>query len=94
MAADVKTMEVKKTQQLTSDVSRDTTVSTKKAKSFLADVKLEITKISWTTPEELRTYTKIVVIATFAMGIGVYMIDVFIQLFLGTLEGIIRMIGG
>lgn len=96
MAVEVKPMEVKK-QQLTTEVSKqayDAPVTSKKAQSFLSDVKAELQKINWTTPDELKAYTKIVIAATFAFGIGVYMVDIFIQVFLGALESTIKLIGG
>lgn len=96
MAVEVKPMEVKK-QQLTTEVSKqtyDAPVTSRKAQSFLSDVKGELQKISWTTPDELKAYTKIVIAATFAFGIGVYMVDIFIQMFLGALESTIKLIGG
>lgn len=96
MAVEVKPMEVKK-QQLTTEVSKqtyDAPVTSRKAQSFLSDVKGELQKISWTTPDELKAYTKIVIAATFAFGIGVYLVDIFIQMFLGALESTIKLIGG
>lgn len=97
MAVEVDAMEVKKTQQLTSDVSketRDVPVTEAKSRDFLGDVKAELGKISWTTPEELRTYTKIVIGATFLFGMGVYFTDLIIQFVLNVLESTIRLIGG
>lgn len=102
MAAELKTMELKKRDQITSEIStptREASVaehSIKKSKfwDFISDVKQELTKISWTTPEELKTYTKIVIIATFCFGMGVYFTDVMIQTILGVLESTIRLIGG
>ena len=102
MAVELKTMEIKKTQQLISEVSKDVkeipntdrTAKSRKVRDFLADVKGELSKISWTTTDELRTYTKIVIGATFCFGMGVYITDLMIQLFLGTLESTIRLIGG
>lgn len=97
MAVEVDAMEVKKTQQLASDASkeaRDVPVTEVKSKDFLGDVKAELKKISWTTPEELRTYTKIVIGATFLFGMGVYFTDLIIQFVLNVLESTIRLIGG
>jgi preprotein translocase subunit SecE len=95
-------MEVKKTQQITSQMSKDVKElpvngrqkDSRKIINFLSDVKSELYKISWTTPEELKTYTKIVIGATFCFGMGVYITDLMIQLLLGTLESTIRLIGG
>lgn len=96
MAVEVKPIEVKK-QQLKAEVTKqtyDAPVTSKKAQSFLSDVKGELQKISWTTPDELKTYTKVVIAATFAFGISVYLVDIFIQMFLSALESTIKLIGG
>lgn len=102
MAVELKTMEIKKTQQLISEVSKDVKefpntsreTNGRKLRDFLADVKGELSKISWTTPDELRTYTKIVIGATFCFGMGVYLTDLMIQFVLGSLESTIRLFGG
>lgn len=102
MAVELDTMEVKKTQQLTSESPkslRDLPVGervsgTTKVTEFLGDVKGELSKINWTTADELRTYTKVVIASTFCFGMGVYLADLMIQLLLGTLESTIRLIGG
>ncbi len=101
MAVELKAMELKKRDQLTemSKEPKEIQTSEQTAKSsqfwnFLADVKSELYKISWTTPEELKTYTKIVIGTTFCFGMGVYLTDLMIQMLLGTLESTIRMIGG
>jgi len=62
--------------------------------SFFGDVKQEIQRITWTSKDELRTYTKIVVGATFALGLGIYVIDVFLRSSLDTLSTIIHWIAG
>lgn len=90
----VDTMEVKKTQQLTRPVSAQTKEAAVKAgewRDFLGDIKAEFGKINWTTPEELQTYTKIVVGATFLFGMGIYVMDLVIQLVLGGLEAFMRL---
>lgn len=91
MSMEARTMELKK-----NNISKpvETTSNVKKTADFLADVKTEFKKISWTSPEELKAYTKIVVGATFFMGIGVYIIDLTIQAALGSLEFIVRAIFG
>ncbi|MBT3394446.1 MAG: preprotein translocase subunit SecE [Waddliaceae bacterium] len=47
--------------------------------NFVGDVKEELKKISWTTKEELKIYTKIVVASTFVFGLVIYCADVVIQ---------------
>lgn len=102
MSVELKAMEVKKTEQVSSGISREvknSPVNSHLTKSvgvgeFLADVKSEFKKISWTTSAELKTYTKIVIAATFCFGMGVYLADLTIQFLLGMLESTIRLISG
>jgi preprotein translocase subunit SecE len=95
MAMEVKTMEIKKPQPISSSTSsRDTSAGTWKWREFISDVKAEFKKITWTTPEELRTYTKIVVAATFIMGMAIYIMDLLIRACLNGLDVIMRFIGG
>ena len=64
-----------------------------KTKSFIQEMKDEMKKVSWTTREELRVCGKIVIGAIFALGIGIYIIDLFIQLFLNGVGNLVRLIG-
>ncbi len=73
MGAEVKFMDMKKTQQ--TSTTEAAVSSKKKAQNFVADIKNEIHKIDWTSREELRMYTKIVVITTFIFGMAIYMMD-------------------
>lgn len=91
MGAEVKSMEVKKPQQSTLS---EQAFSTKRLQEFVADVKSEIQKITWTSREELIAYTKIVVGATFATGMAIYMLDLIIQGSLETLNFVLSFIGG
>lgn len=89
MGAEVKSMEIKKPQPTT-----ERAVSAKRAQTFVADVKSEIFKITWTSREELIAYTKIVVLATLLFGLTIYALDLMIQ---GTLSGLsllMRLMGG
>ena len=65
-----------------------------KPKEFVGDIKEELKKINWTSPAELRTYTKIVVASTFIAGMGIYFIDLIIQVSLNGLALIARLIAG
>lgn len=90
-------MELKKTQQLSKPVSvqaKDTPAKSVQLRDFFGDIKSEFTKISWTSPEELRSYTKIVVMMTIIFGMGIYFMDLIIQLVLNSLGFIMRLIGG
>jgi preprotein translocase subunit SecE len=66
----------------------------KKAESFLGDIKSEFKKITWTSKEELKDYTRIVIATTFVCGFGVYFVDLFIRGFLNALEAVVRLIFG
>lgn len=91
MGAEVKSMEVKKPQQST---ATGQSFSIKRAQDFVADVKSEIQKITWTSREELVTYTKIVVGATFVFGMAIYLLDLMIQGTLGSLNFLMHLISG
>lgn len=89
VAVKAKPMEVKKTQTVASAKPYESpTVTTSGIADFLGDVKAEFKKINWTSPEELKTYTKIVVNATLFLGLGIYCVDLLIQLFLNGLNNI------
>lgn len=91
MGAEVKSMEVKKPQQT---LAAERSFSFKKVQSFVADVKGEIQKITWTSREELVVYTKIVVGATFVFGMSIYLLDLLIQGTLGSLNFLLHLISG
>ena len=57
--------------------------------SFLAGIKEELKKVTWTTKDELRTSSKIVICATFLFGIGIYVSDLIMK---GALDGIARLV--
>ena len=61
--------------------------------SFIQELKDEMKKVSWTSKEELRVCVKIVIGAIFALGLGIYLIDVFIRLILDGLGNLSRLIG-
>jgi preprotein translocase subunit SecE len=97
MAVEVKAMEVKKTQQISKPAGSAETDAAVKAgqwRDFLGDIKSEFKKITWTNPEELKTYTKLVVAATFLFGMGIYVMDLAIQTVLNVLGFMMRLIGG
>jgi len=81
-------------QTATVQTSKEPVVATPSAADFVADIKTEFSKISWTDPEELRVYTKMVVGATFIMGMGIYGIDLLIQVFLSALGNVIQFLFG
>ncbi len=89
-------MEIKKTQQIAASTSKskDIPMSGWKPQEFVGEIKDEFKKISWTSPEELKVYTQIVVGATFFFGMGIYLLDLTIQGVLNSLGLVIRWISG
>ena len=63
-------------------------------RDFVGEVKEEIQKISWTNPQELKTYTQLVVGATFFFGMGIYALDLVIQAVLAILSAAVRYVAG
>ncbi len=57
--------------------------------SWIEGLKEELQKVSWTTPEELRLSTKVVVISIFAFGFGIYVMDFVIK---GALDGVASLV--
>lgn len=92
LAVKVKTAEAKKPQPYTTPKPQEAPITTAKVIDFAGDVKDELKKINWTSPEELKVYTKVVVATTFFLGMGLYFIDLFIQSFLNGLSILIRWI--
>lgn len=88
-------MEAKKPHQLaTSSQTRDVSVDGVKVMDFFGNVKTEFGKINWTSPEKLKVYTKIVVGTAFFLGMGIYVVDLFIQSFIAGLSFFMRLLGG
>ncbi len=90
MVAEVRSMELKKQRQFLGD----NTISTKRVQEFVADVKSEVQKITWTTRDELIFYTQLVVGATFVVGMAIYILDLLIQATLGSLNFLLHFITG
>ena len=91
-------IEAKKNQELAKPINtvpKEATVAKSgQWTNFLGDLKDEFSKISWTSSEELVTYTKIVVIGTFIFGMGIYLMDLIIQGVLGGLNAFVHLLGG
>lgn len=89
-------IEVKKNQELAKPANTAPKEAVAKAgqwTNFLGDIKDEFSKISWTNPEELIAYTKIVVIGTFLFGMGIYFMDLIIQGVMSGLSAFARLFG-
>lgn len=68
--------------------------SRKKTVEFVGEVKQELKKIDWTSKDELKAYTKIVLVSTFLFGMAIYFIDLIIQSVLNSFSFIVRFFGG
>lgn len=75
-------------------LQKNKSVSTgvKSGGSFFEKVKSEFLRITWTKREELLTYTKIVIGATFLCGFSVYFIDLTIKSLLQVFEHLFKML--
>jgi preprotein translocase subunit SecE len=62
--------------------------------SYFQQLKEEIKKVTWTTKEELQFFTRVVIGATFAFGIGIYLIDLLIKGVLMSLGSLFHLIFG
>ncbi len=51
----------------------------KKITSFLKEVKLELTKVSWSTRQELVSSTVVVITVTFIMAIFIGVVDILLS---------------
>ncbi len=74
--------------------SKDKNLSALNPITFFGDVKQELKKVSWTSSEELKLYTKITLISTIAMGLAVYLADLIFQGTLFGIDSVVRQIFG
>jgi preprotein translocase subunit SecE len=65
-----------------------------KAAVVIREFKEELKKVSWTTKDELKLFTKIVIGATFVFGLGIYLVDLIIKGCLHQIGNIVRWIFG
>ena len=65
------------------DISVKPETRSSKIATAIREFKEELKKVSWTTREELKLFTKIVIATTFIFGLGIYVVDLFIK---GTLH--------
>lgn len=63
-------------------------------KGFFHSVKEEMGKVTWTSKEELKSCTKIVLGSIFTLGFGVYFIDVFLRASLQGIANLAKVITG
>jgi preprotein translocase subunit SecE len=73
----------------------ETNVQPKAVKvSYLQELKNELRQVTWTSKAELALFTKIVVGATFALGLGIYGADLLIKSCLTGFKTLIHLIFG
>jgi preprotein translocase subunit SecE len=68
--------------------------SVRKMFRFIEEVKSEFHKIQWTDGEEVVVYAKVVVLATFFLGMAIYFADLVIQRTLSGLEVVFKLLFG
>ena len=56
-----------------------------KLKKFAKEVKVELTKVTWPTPSELRATTTVVIITTFIMTVFIGLVDFGLGILIGAL---------
>ena len=56
-----------------------------KIKKFVREVKVELTKVTWPTPSELRATTTVVIITTFIMTVFIGIVDFGLAQIIGAL---------
>lgn len=61
---------------------------------FVQELKAELKKVSWTTANELKLSTKIVVISTFSFGLGIYLVDLVVKGVLHTVSALFHRVFG
>ena len=65
-----------------------------KKPNYFREVQRELGKINWTSKEELKTLTKIVIVSTFFLGLGIYFIDLMVRSSMSLLELLTKIIAG
>jgi len=85
---------MKKDKKMQAKVDLKSNMARKKRVFFLRQVQQELKKVTWTTKEELKTCTKIVIISTFVLSLGIFAADVIIQGALQVVSSVAKVLGG
>ncbi len=85
----IQSMDLKKGQAPSLNMAEKANVA-----EFFSEVKAEIKRIDWTSPDELKAYTKIVIASMFAFGFGIYVIDLVIRACLNGFSHFIKFLVG
>jgi preprotein translocase subunit SecE len=72
-------MDAKLNQPRIADASAQRGSKTSRFFGYIQELKSELSKVSWTTKEELKFSTKAVVVTTFVLGLGIYLVDLAIK---------------
>lgn len=65
--------------RLSTDTPAQPASKKKSVFSYIQELKEELKKVSWTTKEELKLSTKVVIGAVFLFGLGIYLFDMIIK---------------
>jgi len=69
-------------------------LTAERAYKYFENLKAEFQKIQWTEGEEVKVYAKVVVGATFVLGLAIYFADLIIHRVMFGLEAIYRFLFG
>jgi preprotein translocase subunit SecE len=80
--------------RISSEASAQQAVKRKGFFAYVQELKEELRKVSWTTKEELKLSTKVVISSIFLFGLGIYLIDLVIKGCLDSIALLARLIFG
>ena len=80
--------------RLTSEAPAQRGSKKKQLFGFIQALKEELKKVSWTTRDELKLSTLVVISSIFIFGLGIYLFDLVIKGFLDFIALIVRLIFG
>jgi preprotein translocase subunit SecE len=81
----VQKMDVKKNR-----LSASSRADGRKAITFVSEVRQELKRVEWTSKDEIKSYTKIVLASTLVFAMFVYFTDLIIQGVLGLINLIVK----
>ena len=67
--------------------------SKKRKGSYIHGVKEELKKVTWTSKDELKTFTKVVILSTLLFGFGIFCVDMVARHFLVAINNLVTRIG-
>ena len=87
-------MDAKLNQSRIADASTSRISKTMRFFAYIQELKAELSKVSWTTKEELKFSTKAVISTTFVLGLGIYLVDLVIKGCLDNISLVVHYIFG